>query len=131
MARCWRELWRAFCFLTLACACAFAAPPAAARGTAGPERGELPAMPLADLPAEALHTLRLIREGGPLPYERDGVEFRNFERLLPRRGRGYYREYTVTTPGLRHRGARRIVVGRGGELYYTHDHYRTFKRILE
>ena len=129
MERCWRKLWRALCVLTLACA--FAAPNAAARGTGGPERGDLPAVALAELPAEARHTLRLIREGGPFPYERDGVEFRNFERLLPRRERGYYREYTVATPGLRHRGARRIVAGRSGELYYTHDHYRTFKRILE
>ena len=63
--------------------------------------------------------------------ERDGVVFGNRERLLPQRERGYYREYTVPTPGLKHRGARRIVAGRGGELYYTDDHYRSFKRIRE
>ena len=86
---------------------------------------------IAELPTEAQRTIRLIREGGPFPYERDGAVFLNFERLLPRRERGYYREYTVTTPGLRHRGARRIVAGRGGELYYTDDHYRSFRRIRE
>jgi ribonuclease T1 len=59
------------------------------------------------------------------------VVFGNFERVLPRRERGYYREYTVATPGVRHRGARRIVAGRGGELYYTEDHYRTFRRVME
>ena len=84
-----------------------------------------------ELPPEARHTLALIRAGGPFPYDRDGVEFRNFERLLPQRGRGYYREYTVATPGQRNRGARRIVSGRGGEFYYTDDHYRTFRRIRQ
>ena len=57
--------------------------------------------------------------------------FRNREMILPRQGRGYYREYTVKTPGERTRGARRIVAGRGGELYYTEDHYSSFKRIRE
>jgi ribonuclease T1 len=73
----------------------------------------------------------LIHRGGPFPYERDGVVFGNFERALPARERGYYHEYTVATPGIPHRGARRIVAGRGGELYYTDDHYRTFRRIRE
>lgn len=85
----------------------------------------------ADLPPEARRTLASIRQGGPFAYERDGVVFGNFERLLPPRERGYYREYTVPTPGLTHRGARRIVAGRGGELYYSDDHYRTFKRIRQ
>jgi ribonuclease T1 len=85
----------------------------------------------AELPSEARRTIRLIRADGPFPYERDGAVFGNFERLLPHRERGYYREYTVPTPGLSHRGARRIVVGRQGELYYTDDHYRTFRRIRE
>ena len=91
----------------------------------------LPQIALAELPAEAQRTLRLIREGGPLPYERDGVVFGNFERLLPARERGYYREYTVATPGLKQRGARRIVAGRKGELYYSDDHYRSFRRVVE
>lgn len=84
-----------------------------------------------ELPREARQTLALIRAGGPFPYERDGVVFGNRERLLPPRERGYYREYTVPTPGLKHRGARRIVAGRGGEVYYTDDHYRSFRRIRE
>jgi len=83
------------------------------------------------LPPEARHTLELIRVGGPYPYERDGVIFGNRERLLPPREHRHYREYTVATPGVKHRGARRIVAGRGGELYYTEDHYRSFKRIRE
>ena len=83
------------------------------------------------LPREALDTIALIGQGGPFPYERDGVTFGNRERLLPARERGWYREYTVRTPGERTRGARRIVAGRDGTLYYSDDHYRSFKRILE
>ena len=84
-----------------------------------------------DLPPEARATLSLIRAGGPFPYARDGVVFGNREGRLPPRPRGYYREYTVPTPGARDRGARRIVAGRAGELYYTGDHYRSFRRIIE
>jgi ribonuclease T1 len=83
------------------------------------------------LPKEAVETIALIRKGGPFPYERDGVTFGNREKLLPARERGWYREYTVRTPGEKTRGARRIVAGRDGTLYYTDDHYRTFRRILE
>ena len=83
------------------------------------------------LPKEAVETIALVRKGGPFPYERDGAVFGNRERLLPARERGWYREYTVRTPGERTRGARRIVAGRDGTLYYTDDHYRTFRRILE
>ena len=83
------------------------------------------------LPAEARHTVALIKAGGPFPYTRDGSVFGNREGLLPRRERGYYREYTVKTPGARDRGARRIVTGTPGEYYYTDDHYRSFKRIIE
>ena len=86
---------------------------------------------LADLPPEARHTLALIRAGGPFPYAQDGGTFGNRERLLPRHERGYYREYTVSTPGARDRAARRIVAGGGGEFYFSADHYRTFKRIRE
>ena len=82
------------------------------------------------LPGEARHTLALIEAGGPFPYARDGAVFGNREGQLPRRGRDYYREYTVKTPGARDRGARRIVAGRGGEYYYTDDHYRSFRRII-
>ena len=83
------------------------------------------------LPKEAIETIALIRKGGPFPHQRDGVVFGNRERMLPPRERGWYREYTVRTPGERTRGARRIVAGRDGTLYYTDDHYRSFKRILE
>jgi len=86
---------------------------------------------LADLPAEARHTLALIKAGGPFPHAQDGGTFGNREKLLPQRDRGYYREYTVRTPDARDRGARRIVAGRGGEYYYTADHYRSFERIRE
>lgn len=104
---------------------------AAALGEAPPARRaqSIPEVSVAALPPEARTTLALIERGGPFPYERDGIVFRNFEKRLPQRERGYYREYTVKTPGLTHRGARRIVAGRGGELYYTDDHYETFKRI--
>lgn len=81
------------------------------------------------LPQEARATLALIRTGGPFPYPRDGVLFSNRERLLPSRPRGYYREYTVPTPGSRDRGARRIVAGQPAEYYWTADHYRSFARI--
>src|SRR4051812_17872574 len=83
------------------------------------------------LPPEARETIKLIKAGGPFPYARDGVTFNNRERQLPKQARGYYREYTVKTPHSRDRGARRVIAGRTGELYYTDDHYRTFKRVIE
>ncbi|MFI6090055.1 ribonuclease domain-containing protein [Streptomyces sp. NPDC051218] len=82
------------------------------------------------LPAEARRTLRLIDDGGPFPYAKDGSVFGNFEGELPKQRRGHYREYTVPTPGERDRGARRIVTGSGGETYYTDDHYASFKAVL-
>lgn len=91
---------------------------------------ELPEVPAAELPKEARATLALVKQGGPFPYRKDGATFGNFEQRLPIRARGYYREYTVPTPGARDRGARRIVAG-GGEYYYTDDHYRSFKRVRE
>ena len=88
------------------------------------------------LPPEGQQTYRLIHQGGPFPYEKDGSVFANRERLLPRQARGYYREYTVRTPGARDRGARRIVCG--GEVaqspqacYYTEDHYASFRMIVQ
>ena len=86
---------------------------------------------VAELPPEARATLQRIKAGGPFPYKQDGRVFGNREGLLPKKSRGYYREYTVTTPGARDRAARRIVAGSRGEYYYTEDHYRSFKRILE
>ena len=83
------------------------------------------------LPAEARHTLALVKAGGPFPYSQDGAVFGNREGQLPKQNRGYYREYTVKTPGARDRGARRIVAGVPGEYYYTDDHYQSFRRIIE
>jgi len=100
-------------------------------------RGEVPQpgagteIAVSQLPPEARETIALIRRGGPYPYERDGTVFGNFEKRLPAQARGYYREYTVRTPGVKNRGARRIVAGKGGELYYTDDHYDSFRRIRE
>lgn len=84
-----------------------------------------------ELPREARETLALIRQGGPFPYRKDGIVFGNRERRLPVQSSGYYREYTVPTPGARDRGARRIIAGGSGEYYYTGDHYNTFRRIRE
>lgn len=104
-----------------------AAKPDAASST-DPESG-LTMVAVADLPAEARDTLKLIDQGGPFPYSRDGAAFGNFEKILPKHDRGYYKEYTVKTPGESDRGARRIVTGTGGERYYTDDHYKSFRRI--
>ena len=95
----------------------------------------LPTIAATELPQQGRETYRLIRQGGPFPYTKDGVVFGNRERILPRRQRGYYREYTVETAGVSHRGARRIVCG--GEprspdgCYYTSDHYASFRKIVE
>ena len=85
---------------------------------------------LSQLPAEARQTVALIDKGGPFPYAKDGVVFGNYEKLLPQQKRGYYHEYTVRTPGSRDRGARRIVTGQDGEIYYTDDHYKSFRTVL-
>jgi ribonuclease T1 len=88
------------------------------------------------LPVQGLEVMSLIRQGGPFRYEKDGTVFGNRERLLPGQKRGYYREYTVPTPGLSHRGARRIVCGgqqpkRPDACFYTEDHYSSFRLIVE
>jgi ribonuclease T1 len=95
-----------------------------------------PTLSVTDLPREGQETYQLIRKGGPFPYEKDGTVFGNRERLLPRETRGFYREYTVRTPGVKHRGARRIVCG--GQVprnpqtcYYTADHYASFRVIVD
>jgi ribonuclease T1 len=116
-------------------------PPIAGRTVAGqpkasptrpardPESG-LPFVELGGLPADARLTVQRIDSGGPFPYPKDGVVFGNRERLLPAQATGYYREYTVLTPGSDDRGARRIVTGdRNRQLFYTGDHYVTFARI--
>ena len=91
-------------------------------------------IPLSDLPTHGQRVYGAILRGGPFSYEKDGSVFGNREQLLPKARRGFYREYTVETPGSRDRGARRIVCG--GEkpapeaCWYTADHYSSFKRIL-
>ncbi len=84
-----------------------------------------------DVPPEAITTLDLILAGGPFPYRQDNTTFQNRERLLPDKPLGYYREYTVPTPGASNRGARRWVTGGDPPevFYYTEDHYRSFRRI--
>jgi guanyl-specific ribonuclease Sa len=87
--------------------------------------------PLSAQQRELQKTLQRIRNSGPFPYDRDGITFQNRERLLPSKARGYYREYTVDTPGLSHRGPRRVVTGGNPPVvyYYTEDHYRSFRSI--
>ena len=93
-----------------------------------------PVVAAASLPDEAREVGRAIRLGGPFAYAKDGIVFANRERLLPAQPRGFYREYTVPTPGARDRGGRRIVCG-GAQptapvaCYYTADHYSSFHRI--
>ena len=91
----------------------------------------LPLIFIDELPDEAIDTLILIDDNGPYPYDKDGSTFQNREGLLPDYDIGYYREFTVDTPGLDHRGARRIVGGSGGELYYADTHYESFSEIAD
>jgi ribonuclease T1 len=109
-----------------------ATPPPTPNANAPPtvRASDLPTVTYADLPPEAHETIALIEAGGPFPFSRDGITFQNRERLLPRHPEGYYREYTVITPGASNRGARRIVMGEGGEMYYTDDHYESFREIV-
>lgn len=89
---------------------------------------------VSELPRQGVQTYELIHRGGPFAHEKDGVVFGNRERLLPIHKRGYYREYTVKTPGSRDRGARRIVCGGVPQTpdacYYTADHYASFSKIV-
>lgn len=89
---------------------------------------------LSQLPAQGVETYQLILQGGPFPFEKDGVVFGNRERLLLGEKRGYYREYTVKTPRSKGRGARRIVCGGQPKTpvacYYTADHYASFRKIV-
>lgn len=88
-----------------------------------------PAVALSSLPPQAAQTVALIEKGGPFPYSQDGVVFDNNEHLLPSESRGFYHEYTVTTPGASDRATRRIVTGQDGSYYYTDDHYESFERV--
>jgi ribonuclease T1 len=114
----------------LAAAAEASAPPTAPAGPDVFVPAGFATVTLDELPPEALDTLALIDSGGPFPYDQDGSVFGNFEGLLPDRQRGYYREYTVETPGSDDRGARRIVTGDDGEIYYTDDHYASFAVVL-
>ena len=118
------------CIVAAALACAALALPATAQKGPAP-RAAVAEVELATLPPEARDTLERIRKGGPHPYAKDGAVFGNREGVLPRQKRGYYREYTVKTPHERTRGARRIIAGSAGEIYYTDDHYNHFRRIRE
>lgn len=120
--------------LILALGLLFSALMAVVQARTAPDPLPQASIALADLPVEARAALALIRRGGPFPHDQDGTVFGNRERLLPRAPRGHYTEYTVRTPGVRHRGARRIVVGGDprspeAELWYTEDHYQSFRRI--
>lgn len=95
-----------------------------------PESGLL-FVDLNDLPPEAGATVALIESDGPFPYDQDGAVFQNREGILPDEPRGYYREFTVETPGSPDRGARRLVSGADGQLYWTEDHYDSFRRIRQ
>jgi ribonuclease T1 len=101
-----------------------------------PAQVGLETVALSQLPTEARATERLIRAGGPFPYPKDGTTFGNRERQLPIERRGYYREYTVKTPGSSGRGARRIVCGgrqptAPDACFYTSDHYTSFRRVVQ
>src|SRR5262245_35864111 len=99
--------------------------------SAGGRQRSIATVNAADLPGEARQTIALIKKGGPYLYKKDGSVFGNFERRLPLHERGYYKEFTVPSPGARDRGARRIILGKAGELYYTDDHYESFRRVRE
>jgi guanyl-specific ribonuclease Sa len=122
-------LLRLFLLLSLATLLSGCAPPSAPESAPRAQSFAPPSH--AGLPPEALDTLALIQRGGPFPYRKDGTTFQNRERLLPNKPRGYYREYTVPTPGAHDRGARRIVTGGDppAVFYYTADHYRSFRPI--
>jgi ribonuclease T1 len=107
---------------------------AAAKGSQDATGAVTETVRLVNLPKEAQATERLIRSGGPFPHDKDGVVFGNRERILPKHPRGFYREYTVITPGSRNRGARRIVCGGAVAVnpeacFYSDDHYASFRRI--
>lgn len=108
--------------------------PLTAHARETPARDGIRGVALAELPQQGVVTYRLILQGGPFPHDKDGTVFGNRERLLPAQTRGYYREYTVDTPGARNRGVQRIVCGGPVRVpdacYYTADHYASFRRIV-
>jgi ribonuclease T1 len=125
-----------FALTSFLLAAAITGPLAQARSlTDRPAESKSAVVHVAELPKQGRETYELIRQGGPFPYDKDGGVFGNRERLLPAERRGYWREYTVTTPGSRDRGARRIVCGGPKRTphacYYTADHYASFRKIVE
>lgn len=125
-----------FALTSLLLAAAISSPLAQARSLTDRQAESKPAViRVAELPRQGRETYELIRQGGPFPYDKDGVVFGNRERVLPAEKRGFYREYTVTTPGSRDRGARRIVCGGPAKAphgcFYTADHYASFRKIVE
>ena len=124
-----------FALTSVLLAAAMSGPLAQARTQADRPHGGSAVIHVAELPREGRATYELIRQGGPFPYGKDGTVFGNRERLLPQAKRGFYREYTVPTPGSRDRGARRIVCGGPSRTphacYYTADHYASFRMIVE
>ncbi len=111
------------------------APPAGATqgrsGAASTPDSALPAIRESSLPLPARQTLDLVHAGGPFPYSQDGIVFQNRERLLPPEPSGYYHEYTVRQPGASDRGPWRLITGRGGEIFWTADHYSSFHQVQE
>jgi ribonuclease T1 len=97
--------------------------------SAVPPPSGMTVLALAQLPATAISTLKLIAAGGPYPYDEDGTVFGNYQRLLPREPDDYYHEFTVADTGAAGRGPRRVVTGAGGQDYYTPDHYVSFDWI--
>jgi ribonuclease T1 len=125
-----------FALTSFLLAAAITGPLAQARSLADrPAESKSAVIQVAELPRQGRETYELIRQGGPFPYDKDGSVFGNRERLLPSERRGFYREYTVATPGSRDRGARRIVCGGPQRAphacYYTADHYASFRKIVE
>lgn len=139
LSRCFSSIRRAATIAGLVVAATLASGSfgsAQARSTpSGSAATDIGTIAVGQLPREAVNTLNLIAAGGPYPYEKDGVVFGNYERMLPSHRRGYYHEYTVPTPRAHNRGAKRIVCGgplrQTGNCYYSDDHYASFKRIVE
>lgn len=90
----------------------------------------IPRVAISQLPPEVETTINLISRGGPFPYRKDGIVFKNLERLLPLQPLGHYQDYTVLTPGATDRGPRRLIAGQNGEKYYTDDHYNSFQEVI-
>ncbi len=82
------------------------------------------------LPEGAKHTLDLINSGRRYPGFRNNIVFHNKEKQLPARPDGYYKEWTVRTKGKTGRGKSRLVSGQNGELFFTMNHYKSFRWVV-